>query len=498
VNDIQRALAVILFPVTVLSIGMFLWTSWYVPPAEAVSIDVQFGLDHVNVSELWVSTADTDTLTRTFPFTATFANLSVTSTICRGQSYFAYDGRYSVSCEGDLGDLPLFGIKYTLHDPYSCYDDMCYFEGKFFEDVRAKPIAFRVLGANDYEFFPGTMLENPQGDFSAAFLFASLPSHYEGAEYEGDFYERFLGIKEKYRTETRLESRWGSNLLLVMSFESFMAFLLFLIMGLEPEIESSGNSWFPPYLRPPHELSSVFFPGLPRDNVISATIIDLAQKGHLEVERKELRLKSTKVPDPFQDRVLKFLLAVSSKKKIKLEREWLHARAKEVGSARLRKMIADLVPECPPELVEEAHDKMGDYFVLLLQAAFIMLAVGMYALAPAYLINFRASLVVLMIINVFWIVLTLRLGYMTFSKYTHAAALEKAGWLAYRNFTRSEVNLEKETRLNWDYLLVFATLFGFESRVLKVADRKSIHFKNIYNSQLAVNAFELIKRSVSW
>ena len=476
----QRAFAVILFPITVLSVVFAVMALHYTPPHDEVSIEVRFGEDHVNVSEFWVFSGGSQ---RRFPW----PNMSITGVHCSGQSFISYDGSYSVSCEGS----PVLGVEYTLLDPYTCYEDMCYFSAKFYEGPRTLPAEFKVVGANDFATFPA---EGSRGEFRAAVLSASLPNYYSGPRTSGEFYRRFLDSKRRLGVESRLESNWGSNLFLVVTFESFMAFLVFLLMGLNPDVKDQGHSWFPPSQRPPHELRCLFFRDLPWSNVVSATIIDLARNGYIEVVGKKLRVISDRA-EGYPGKVLSFLSRLSRKGEIVLDRDWIDARVEELGRP-FRRMLGELRVDCPQDLIEETYDRLGDYFVLLLQSAFLMIAVGMLAASPSYLVNFRSSMVVLALVNLFWMVLTLRLGCMTFSRYTHAAALEKAAWLAYRNFSRSQVNLEKESRVDWDYLLVFATLLGFESKVLPVAERKQVNFKNIYDPRSAVNAFDLILRAV--
>ncbi|MBR9689628.1 MAG: DUF2207 domain-containing protein [Candidatus Altiarchaeota archaeon] len=428
--------------------------------------------------------------------------MTIEAVDCQGEPIIAYQGNYEVFCYSDFEGPSILRINYLLHQPYTCYSDMCYFEARLFDGTRVGPIEYSIKKATEFEAFPDPGFHGNEGIFegeaTSGYFFASVPANYAGSETLNEtFQEKFNSIIGRYSQETRLESKWMSNLLLLISFEAFVAFLLFLVMGLERNVSTSRYLSNPPSLRPPHHLSCLYFFDLDKTNVINATIVNLASRGYLEVTRTNLRLHARKIHDPFEYKVLTMLSKLAVEGVIKLDRDWIKKRINKIGKEDFKAIVKGLqkMHKCPKSLVEGIHDKLGDSLVLTMQGAFVALSFFLYLSASPYLVNYRTSLIVLTLTNLFWILSSWKLGYTTFSRYTRSATLEKSMWLAYQRFVKSEVNLEKSIKLNWEYALTFATLFGFENRILKVAERRRIYFKHMYNARLATRAFDTILRA---
>ncbi|MBR9680517.1 MAG: DUF2207 domain-containing protein [Candidatus Altiarchaeota archaeon] len=501
-DNFQKTTLLILFPVALLVLFVGGWFVTYTPPTTSLSIDLDFQSDFVNVTELWIFYVNqTDGVFRAFPLGGAFSNMTIEDVTCQGEPIIAYDGGYQVACYGDFRGASILSLNYLLHQPYTCYDDVCYFESKMFEGGRVGPIEFTVSGANKFGAYPhpGFLAGEGvyEGEVSSGYFFAALPPHYSGTTFDGKFSKTFDNIAAKYSKETRLESNWLVNLLVLVSIEAFIAFLLFFIMGMEKTVYSTKHLSHPPSRRSPHLLNGLFFPDLPRGDVINATIVSLASRGYLEVTRNNMRLHPRQIHDKFEHHILHMLSKLAKNGVITLDRVWLTKRIKEIGKPEFKKLINELkkMKVCSKSTVNSIHDKIGDHIVLLMQGAFSALSFITYFLVPGYLVNYKTSLVILTLINLFWVVLSLGLGYTTFSRYKRNAATEKSLWLAYKRFVKSEVSLQKEASFNWNYALGFATLFGFENKVLKIAERKRIYFNHMYNARLATQAFGLIDRA---
>jgi len=497
VDDTDRNLVAILFPVAVILVALTFLFFWHYPSGNSAYVEIAFGDDHANVSELWIFTGDFGELRRDFPSGHPFSGMTIDRVSCQGEPRIGYRDGQSAVCAGEVHGQGVLSVEYTLHDPYRCYEDMCLFEAGFYEGFPAT-VEFNVVGANDYGTFPDKDYSNILWDqVSSARLVASLPDHYQGEELQGGFLERFMALKERYARETGFESGWITDVLLVISFQSFISFLVFLTLGASQDVEGSHYSPELPSDRTPRELSCVFFRDLPRQRVLEATVIHLASQGKLEFEGRELKVLSREAEEGFESEVLRLLDRLSQKGSLQLDTDWLYARIEELGRGEFREELWELreMP-CDWGVVGESRDPTGVRLVMLMQAVTLLLSLSSLVTAPSYLVNYPATLAVLMLTNLFWAGLVWQVGRLPFSRYTHKAAVEKARWLSFRRFLRSEVNLEKESDgLDWNRVLTAATLFGHEDRVLNVAERGGHHFDNIYNPRLAVATFDHIRRA---
>gem|GEM_PF-6951732 len=501
-DNFQKTAILILFPVVLLVLFIGMWAFIYSPPETSLSVQVNFQKGYVNVTELWIFNSNmSEGVFRSFPVGGVFSNMTITKVNCRGEAVVAYDGYYQVTCYDNFTGASFLGLNYVLNNPYTCYEDYCYFESKMFEGGRVGPIEFKVSGANKFDAYPHPDFQAGYGLFtgeaSSGYFFATVPSFYSEAKFSGRFSETFDNIIKKYSKDSSLEKNWMVNLFILVTIESFIAFMLYLILGMEHTVYSTKYIHHPPSLRSPHVISDLFFPDIPRSDVISATLVDLARRGYLEVTKRNLRLHPRQIQNRFEHQLLFTLSKLSKNGVITLDRAWIKKRIDEVGKTEFQDLLNQLkhMPVISRSDAVSVRDKLGDHLVLLMQGAFVGLSLIMFIIAPNYLVNYKTSLMVLTLINLFWMFLSWRLGLTTFSKYTHEAATEKSLWMAYKRFVRSEVNIEKEQGLNWNYVLSFATLFGFENKVLKVAEKKRVYFDHMYNARLATQAYNLINRA---
>ena len=501
-DEFRRAALVVLFPLAVIFSGLMFGVIINSTPASTLYMDLSFGQGHVNISESWIiPTLGESSVYRRLPHGGPFEDMSIKAVSCSGQAFIEFDGSYMVTCSGTEGDTAILGVAYELSDPYACYDDMCYFSANFFDKAVVNLVELRFFGISDQTTFPDLQFVENRGTYSGnpstLMVSESLPTRYSGDRRAGTFQNQFDALKTKHRLYTKLESDWLANLLVIVSFESFVAFILYLVMGMEKDVKSSGQVPVAPSKRPIYEVARLFFRDVGEESIIGATILDLASRGYIDITGRHMKIVRRKSNNLFEDRILDILSAVSEKGKVFLSEDWLRVRIAEIGTDVFDELLKEVYDSMviPRKLVRHIYDPLGSKLIVGMQLLFASLPVLTYLLLPAYLINFRLSMFLLGIMNAFWVVLTLRIGSTAFGRYSVKGATEKALWLSFKRFARSRMAIEQSEKVDWDYLLAFASMFDLEDNVINAAEVRHKYFRNIRHPRSATHIFDLIVRS---
>lgn len=502
VDEFRRATVVILFPLVVLFFALMFSVFINTTPSSTLYMDLSFGKDHVNVSESWIiPTNGGSSVYRRLPHGGPFEDMHIDAISCSGKSFMGYDGSYVISCAELAEETAVLGITYTLRDPYICYDDLCYFNANFFDKAVLNLVEIRFFGISDQATFPDLQFIENKGRYvgnpSRLMVSVSLPTQYSDTGVGGIFQDKFDALHQKYKVYTRLESDWLINFLILVSFESFVAFILYIIMGLEKNVKSSGHISVSPSKRPLHEVAHLFFRDVEDEAIVSATILSLASRGYIDMSGRHIKIIKRTSKHRFEERILDFLSAISEKNKIFLSEDWIKVRVEEIGRDVFDELLDEVYDSMvlPRTLTKEIYDSLGNRILLAMQFIFAAMPAITYFTLPLYLINFKLSMFLLGIMNVFWILLTLRVGGTAFGRYSLKGATEKALWLSFKRFIKSQVAIEKSDKVEWDYVFAFASLFDMEDAVINAAERKHKYFRNIQHPRSAVHVFDMILRA---
>ncbi|MBR9681767.1 MAG: DUF2207 domain-containing protein [Candidatus Altiarchaeota archaeon] len=452
-------------------------------------------------------------LYRSYTMDGALANMQVLETQCPSGTFF-YSQRvgteFELICRNENTYAPgayTLQFTYSIPDPYFCEGESCVLHWKVLDSFAAPIDRITVSVQGRIEQWLSTPMPldvtgvtySLPGIYSNSLLEFFVVSPRDGKS--GGPVVNLADEAKKYQQQATLHTFMLLNGRLIIGLLTLFEFglILWIFLRLSKEHLTPGMPevlHYKPGERKPHEMDFLFGrrPGTKiHSNAVDATLLDLARRGYLKIEKDRLTvIKTDNRLDDFEKRLILFYGESGDLTAMKRQMKAMNSFALAGLS---RKMDSFLKPtKWVKSKFKLMYDKKGSKLLwLTIGLSFLVGLLLFLIFSMSY-----SQFFLFVFAQVLLAILTLVFDNFVFGRYSLEGITEKRKWGAFRNLLCDTAQMKKyepEDLSMWGDWLIFATAFGCAEKVLQRMKVKKVQLPYVPSYGTNFYFYSMLRRS---